>query len=77
MVMTRNEIESMDLTWWEKEDLFDLIMDYPELETATRKQLENFKSNKYWEAQSLIDQATQIESIADMIQLYLDLTEDK
>ena len=75
--MTKNEIESMDLTWWEKEDLLDLIMDYPELETATRKQLENFKSSKYWEAQSLINQTTQIESMADTIQLYLDLTEDE
>lgn len=75
--MTREEIKSMDLKWWQKEDLFDLIKDYPEVEIATREQLEKFRSDKYWEAQALIDQANSIESVADTIQLYLDLMEDK
>ncbi len=75
--MTKQEIESMDLKWWQKEDLLDLIKDYPEVEIATREQLKKFKSDKYWEAQALIDQAAQIESIADAIQLYLDLMEEK
>ena len=76
--MTRNEIESMNFTqWWEKEDLLDLLEKYPEIELATRKQLEKFKQEKYWEAQGLIEEAERIEAEADTIQLYLDLTENK
>lgn len=78
MVMTRNEIESMNFTqWWKKEDLLDLLEKYPEIELATRKQLEKFKQEKYWEAQGLIEEAERIEAEADTIQLYLDLTENK
>lgn len=76
--MTRNEIKSMNFTqWWKKEDLLDLLGKYPEIELATRKQLEKFKQEKYWEAQGLIEEAERIEAEADTIQLYLDLTEDK
>ena len=78
MVMTRNEIESMNFTqWWKKEDLLDLLEKYPEIELTTRKQLEKFKQEKYWEAQGLIEEAERIEAEADTIQLYLDLTENK
>ena len=78
MVMTRNEIESMNFTQgWKKEDLLDLLEKYPEIELATRKQLEKFKQEKYWEAQGLIEEAERIEAEADTIQLYLDLTENK
>lgn len=77
MVMTRNEIESIDLAWWKKEDLLDLLEKYLEIELATREQLEKFKQEKYWEAQGLIEEAERIKVEADTIQLYLDLTEDK
>lgn len=69
--MTKNEIESMNLIWWEKEDLLDLLEKYPEIETATREQLEKFKQEKYWEAQGLIEEAGRIEVEAYMIQLYI------
>lgn len=69
--MTRNEMESMNLTWWQKEDLLDLLEKYPEIELATREQLEKFKQEKYWEAQGLIEEAERIEAEGDMIQLYI------
>lgn len=71
MVMTRKEMESMNLTWWQKEDLLDLLRKYPEIELATREQLEKFKQDKYWEAQGLIEEAERIESEGDVIQLYI------
>jgi hypothetical protein len=71
MVMTRKEMESMNLTWWQKEDLLDLIRKYPEIELATREQLEKFKQEKYWEAQGLIEEAERIEAEGDVIQLYI------
>lgn len=77
--MTREEIESMDLIkWWQKEDLFDLLEKYPEIELATREQLEKFKQEKYCEAQGLIEEAERIEAEADVIQLYIQyFMEDK
>lgn len=76
--MTREEIESMDLKWWQKEDLLYILEKYPEIELATREQLEKFKQEKYWEAQGLIDQASTIEAEADIIQLYIQyFMEDK
>ena len=76
--MTRNEIESMNFTqWWKKEDLLDFLEKYPEIELATRKHLEKFKQENYWEAQGLIEETERIEAEADTIQLYLDLTENK
>jgi hypothetical protein len=71
MVMTRKEMESMNLTWWQKEDLLDLLRKYPEIELATREQLEKFKQEKYWEAQGLIEEAERIEAEGDVIQLYI------
>lgn len=69
--MTRKEMESMNLTWWQKEDLLDLLGKYPEIELATREQLEKFKQQKYWEAQGLIEEAERIEAEGDVIQLYI------
>lgn len=69
--MTRKEMESMNLTWWQKEDLLDLLRKYPEIELATREQLEKFKQEKYWEAQGLIEEAERIEAEGDVIQLYI------
>lgn len=69
--MTRKEMESMNLTWWQKEDLLDLLEKYPEIELATREQLEKFKQEKYLEAQGLIEEAERIEAEGDAIQLYI------
>lgn len=69
--MTRKEMESMNLTWWQKEDLLDIFKKYPEIELATREQLEKFKQEKYWEAQGLIEEAERIEAEGDVIQLYI------
>ena len=69
--MTRKEMESTNLTWWQKEDLLDLFRKYPEIELATREQLEKFKQEKYWEAKGLIEEAERIEAEGDVIQLYI------
>ena len=69
--MTRKEMESTNITWWQKEDLLDLFRKYPEIELATREQLEKFKQEKYWEAQGLIEEAGRIEAEGDVIQLYI------
>lgn len=73
MVMTAKElINSSDMIrWWQKEDLCDLLDRYPEIESATYKQLEDFKQERYWDAQALIDEASRIEAEADQIDTFL------
>ena len=77
--MTKEQINnSKILSWWQKEDLCDLLDKYPEIELATREQLAAFKQKRYDDAQALIDEADRIESEADIIQLYLNyFMEDK
>ncbi len=70
--MTKEQINSSEiLSWWQKEDLCYLLDKYPEIELATREQLEKFKQEKYWEAQGLIEEAERIEAEGDTIQLYI------
>lgn len=42
--MTAKELinNSDIIDWWQKEDLYDLLNKYPEIEIATREQLEEF-----------------------------------
>ena len=73
--MTAKElINSSDMIrWWQKENLCDLLDKYPEIENATYKQLEDFKQKKYWDAQTLLDEASRIEEEADQIDTFLKL----
>lgn len=72
--MTAKELinNSNMIRWWQKEDLCDLLDRYPEIEIATRKQLEEFKQKRYWDAQALIEEATRIEEEADQIENFLE-----
>ena len=67
--MTKNEMESMNLTWWQKEDLLDLLGKYPEIELATREKLEEIKQEKNWEEQGIIEEAERNDAESDVNQL--------
>lgn len=53
--MTAKELinNSDIIDWWQKEDLYDLLNKYPEIEIATREQLEEFAQKRYWDVQVL------------------------
>lgn len=71
-MLVKDLINNSDMIkWGQKEDLCDLLDKYPEIEIATRKQLEEFKQKRYWDAQALIDEATRIEEEADQIDTFL------
>lgn len=71
--MTAKELinNSDMICWWEKEDLCDLLDKYPEIEIATREQLEEFAQKRYWDAQALMDEVDRIEGEADQINIFL------
>lgn len=60
----------MTLTEWQKEDLEDLLEEYPELAEMTDEELDTFSRKLYWEAQGLYDRVNRLESDAENIKLY-------
>ena len=60
----------MTLTDWQKEDLEDLLEEYPELTAMTDEELDAFSRKLYWEAQGLYDRVNRLESDAENVKLY-------
>ena len=60
----------MNLTEWQKEDIEDLLEEYPELIGMTDEELDAFSRKLYWEAQGLYDRVNRLESYAENIKLY-------
>lgn len=71
--MTAKEvINNSDMIGWrQKEDLCDLLDKYPEIEIATREQLEEFAQKRYWDAQALMDEVDRLEAEGDRINTFL------
>ena len=65
------DIEKLDLKWWEKEDIEDLIEEYPQLLEMSLDEIKNLKTKLYWESQGLTDRAYAIESKADSLQILI------
>lgn len=65
------DIEKLDLKWWEKEDIEDLIEEYPQLLEMSLDEIKKLKTKLYWESQGLIDRAYAIESKADSLQILI------
>lgn len=64
-------LKDFNLSRWTKEDLIDLLEDYPTLFEMTDGELNKLSRDKYQEAQGLIDQANRLESDADAIAKYI------
>jgi len=56
---------------WQREDLEDLLEEFPEIESMTTDELNQKHNDLYWEAAGLIDRANLLESKADTIKLYI------
>lgn len=59
------------LTKWEKEEIMDLLEDYPDFFETDSDKLNEISKDLYREAQSYIDIAFSIENKADTIRTYL------
>ena len=61
----------MNLTNWQKEDIEDLLEEYPELADMTDEELVVFSRKLYWKAQGLYDEVNRLESQAETVTLYM------
>lgn len=61
----------MNLTDWQKEDIEDLLEEYPELADMTDEELVIFSRKLYWKAQGLYDEVNRLESQAETVTLYM------
>ena len=65
------DLSTLDLQWWEKEDIEDLLEEYPQLLEMSLDEIKKLKTELYWESQGLIDRAYAIESKADSLQILI------
>ena len=63
----------MNLTNWQKEDIEDLLEEYPELADMTDEELVVFSRKLYWKAQGLYDEVNRLESKAETVTLYMQI----
>ncbi len=61
----------MTLAEWQKEDIEDLLEEYPELANMTDEELVVFSRKLYWKAQGLYDEVNRLENKAETVTLYM------
>lgn len=66
------KFSELGLYWWEEEDLEEIDGEFQITEKNIEK-LNELKTKLYWKAQSLVEEAKQIENKADSIQRYIDV----
>ena len=69
-------LDDIELKWYEKEDIEDLIEEYPRLLEMPLNEIKKFKTELYWEAQGLIARAYALESKANALQIIIDDMEE-
>lgn len=62
-------LDGLNLTEWQKEDVVDLLEDYPNLLEMSEEELLTLSRSLYWKAQGLYSEVTRIESDADTIKM--------
>lgn len=67
----------MSLTKWQREDLEDLLEEYPELKDLSDEELDTFSRKLYWEAQGLYDRVNRLESYAENVKLYKEVRKNE
>lgn len=64
-------LSTLDLKWWQKEDIEDLFEEYSDLLYMSIDEIKKLKTKLYWESQYLIERANGIESKADSLQILI------
>ena len=63
-------LKGLDLPWYIKDDLIDLLASYPNLFEMTAEELKELIREKYSDAQYHIERANRLESEADALEKY-------
>lgn len=66
------KFSELGLYWWEEEDLEEIDGEF-QITEKNIEALNELKTKLYWKAQSLVEEAKQIENKADSIQRYIDV----
>lgn len=62
---------TLGLHKYQREDLENLLEEFPEIETTTVEELRKKYHKLYWEAAAMFEKASSLESKADTIELYI------
>lgn len=65
-------LKDFDLPWYIKDDLIDLLEEYPNLFEMTKEELSKLANEKYSAANGLISRASGLENDAGAIEKYRD-----
>lgn len=68
-----DRLAKLSLSRWVKEDLVDLLEDYPNLFDMSKEELQKIAADKYATARGYIDRANRLESDADAISKYCEV----
>lgn len=71
-----NHLDGLKLTKWQKEDIEDLLEDFPTLFDMSNEELESLSRKMYWEADGLYQTVCRLESQAETIKSYLKAREE-
>lgn len=71
-----NYLDKLKLTKWQKEDIEDLLEDFPTLFDMPNKELETLSRRMYLEADGLFQTVCHLENQAETIKTYLKAREE-
>lgn len=65
----KNQLDKLNLSKWQKEDIEDMLEDYPNLLNMSVEELEVLSRKKYWEANGMYQTVCYMESQAELMQV--------
>ena len=65
----KSQLDELNLSKWQKEDMEDMLEDYPNLLDMSVEELETLSRKKYWEADGMYQTVCYMESQAELMQL--------
>lgn len=66
----KNQLDKLNLSKWQKEDMEDMLEDYPNLLDMSVEELETLSRKKYWEADGMYQTVCYMESQAELMQVF-------
>lgn len=76
-ILEKINFDKANLTKWKKDDLIDLLDDYPNLLEKSDEELETLSTNLYFKAQDLYERANWIEQDAENIKLLMKIRKEQ
>lgn len=76
-ILEKINFDKTNLTKWKKDDLIDLLDDYPNLLEKSDEELETLSTNLYFKAQDLYERANWIEQDAENIKLLMKIRKEQ